>query len=67
MTSMKLTDRQKLVLSVIENNAELPLARVAARCKMRERTVRAAVERLIESGVAYPMHLINISALITNY
>ena len=60
---MKLTDTQKLVLGMVQNDAGLSLSRVGARCGLKERTVRAAVERLVEHEVIYPLHLIDIARL----
>ena len=60
---MKLTDRQKLLLAAVENDAEIPLARLSRTCKMQERTVRDSIQRLIQADVIYPMHLIDVSRL----
>lgn len=60
---MRLTEKQKLVLWAVQNNAE---ASVGAICRMtgsREHTVRDALVRLEEMGVIYPMHPINIYPL----
>lgn len=48
---MKLTPTQRLILSVLELEADLPIEAVARRCRIKTPTAQYAHRELIESGI----------------